>query len=658
MPTLVDIDGFAHQSAQGTQGAASGLTGIYELIGAAGQTSFDTAVLRSTAHWASLKLIEVNGSTVRIGRTIAGAATTVTSVYFRVATAPSTESDILHFTGLTNAPKIQMETDGKLTARVGTSGGTPVTTSGRYDDGNWHRLDLKVLTNATTYTIDWQVDGVAQSQASRASQTAANTTGWALGSNQSTHTLTCWYADFVISATSGDYPLGPHLVLPLYPNAEGTETLGTTNKIQDEAAGQTNLYQKVDDWNGPGNVPDTSTYVTYASTTLGDAASNFAEWAFTDPEAIAGGVWDVIYYIAAFAAGTAADTADLKFLASHGGTVFQDTGLVDYSGSASALGYKRGVVTRPAGGWTVSNLAAMVAQWGFSNDTNPQPRLSGLLLEYASPTVDLDSGALAASGSGATAVSGMVAELFAGAIAAAGSGTVAVSGIIAELFAGAVSTTGSGATTVTGTIAELLTSASVAGSGTITVSGLLAALSTSAALAGAGTVTVGDIDVTTGAIDLGALALAGAAAISASLSRETFVGAVGLSGSAAPAISGLAREVLLGAVSATGTARPTVSAVLAELKLQAAASGSGAAQVAGMTADLLAGALAVAGSGDPRVLDLHIVETFDLGEVGLEGDADIDAGLRVNWFLWRLGQQVDYIDVPRIPDLRPKRERT
>lgn len=342
--------------------------------------TFDTTNKRLAAHIASLKIVEDGLNATNVSRQIAaGSRLVVVSFYIRMTAAPASQSRVFQMPGPASVPTLMMDTAGTLTAQIGTSGGQ--TTAGTYNDSNWHRIDMRIDTSGTTQTIDWYVNGVLQTQVSRSGLTAADMTGWRLGSTNAAENATCWYQDFVISVTTGDFPIGGHVVLPLYPVGEGTETLGTTNAIVDEAAAQANLYQHVDDWNG--GTPNTTDYITYTSTTTGDAASNFAEFTIQSPASNAV-IWDVAGYVAGFAAGTNVDTADTQVLTAHGGTLIDHIGnLIDYSGSTTVLGYFKQPLARPSGGWTPANLGAAVIQWGRSTDTNPQPRLSAVMLEYA-----------------------------------------------------------------------------------------------------------------------------------------------------------------------------------------------------------------------------------------------------------------------------------
>lgn len=378
-PTLIDIDSFAHQTLATSQ-AGSGFIGMYDTIANSGAFSFDSVVKRLPSHICSLKCIQDGVTAAGLSRTVvAGNRILVFSFYFRVAANPAGTYTICVSAGPTNTPRVAINTSGQLLIRVGTT--TLQTSLNSYADGGWHLFDGRFDTSGTTYLIDWQIDGIAQPQGSIAAQVAADMGSFKIGTSTNADALTFWVQDQVLSATSGDFPIGAHECAVIYPSSEGTDVVGTTNAITSSDAAA--FWTDVDDWNG--GTPSTTDYVTYASTTLGDAASNFAEFVMQASLA-SSGVWDVRGIIAGFAASTTACTADLQVLTDHGGTLIDHIGnLIDYSGSTSVLGYYQRLLTRPSGGWTKAILDAIVAQWGRSNDTSPLPRLSALMFEYAIP---------------------------------------------------------------------------------------------------------------------------------------------------------------------------------------------------------------------------------------------------------------------------------
>jgi hypothetical protein len=107
---------------------------------------------------------------------------------------------------------ITVDSGGVLRAKV--EAGTAQTFSS-VTTGVWYRLDLRYDTSGATWALDWQVDGVAQTQATEGSHSASTgAKSLILGVENSANT-TCNvnYDDVAASITTGDYPIGAGKVL-------------------------------------------------------------------------------------------------------------------------------------------------------------------------------------------------------------------------------------------------------------------------------------------------------------------------------------------------------------------------------------------------------------------------------------------------------------
>src|SRR3990172_4596107 len=176
-----------------------------------GSPSFDTTTFRSglralrcdaTAALVSGTLV-FTGSTVAVGR-----------VYIRFASLPSADCILADWDSSTNANIWFKASDSKLYARIGTTAGASgivVTT------GQWYRLDF--LWNDTANTSDLQVDGVAAGQASAAF--TVGSPGLIPFGVLTAVTADVYFDDWLVSTTSGDYPLGAGHVPSYLPNAAG-----------------------------------------------------------------------------------------------------------------------------------------------------------------------------------------------------------------------------------------------------------------------------------------------------------------------------------------------------------------------------------------------------------------------------------------------------
>jgi hypothetical protein len=357
MPTPVLIDGFEHQTL-----STSG-TGIWSAVSNAGQITIDTTNKRTGT--AALRVAEDGVSATWIAKSI-NSQVVVGSLYLRLTATPSTGSTILTFTGPASNPDFRVNTSGTIRATIGGSSGVD---GPNIVDGDWHRLDFRISTNSTTYTIEWSVDGATQTTSSLSGQTATAMTTVRFG-GVAASTATVWYDDVVLSHTSADHPIGAHKVLSLVPDADGTNS-GAANFTL--VGGSTN-WEVLDEWPA-----DTTTYI--AQTT--NSGTSYREVEFADTTETT--IWGVHGYLAYFAAGTQANNGTTRIVDS-GGTTLTDI----FSGdmSESTLFYRSAIITAPTGGWTQTGLNGVRGRVGFSTDVSPNPRWSALMLQYAVPEAE------------------------------------------------------------------------------------------------------------------------------------------------------------------------------------------------------------------------------------------------------------------------------
>lgn len=133
-------------------------------------------------------------------------------LYFRIVSLPAAKQGLVVATG-SSGMRIYVRNDGAISAQA--LAGTERITAGTYNDGKPHFVDWKFdRTGGATATVDWAVDGVAQTQATAASA-AADMLQCRFGVDG---TATCeYYLDDIIgSDQAADYPFGGiYMVDPL-----------------------------------------------------------------------------------------------------------------------------------------------------------------------------------------------------------------------------------------------------------------------------------------------------------------------------------------------------------------------------------------------------------------------------------------------------------
>lgn len=381
MPTLVALESFQHLCLPLTNAGSN-----YQAINnggtlpnhGGGQITFDTTQPRTGRHRCSLKIVFDTTATNLRFLTPSGVTTVlVGSFYFRSTANPSALTDIFRIVDANGDFFIRVTTGGLLQALI--QAGTGQTSATTVTDGVWHLIDFYANSAGGTATLDVSLDGVALTQATHV-QASANLTTPFIGQAGIT-TFTAWYSDIVLSATSGDHPIGHHICLPLTIDGEGSDNLNA--HISDQGGGTTNLYQAVDDpWDGttPAFTNAPSDYV--KQTTGGAGNGDYAEFTLTDPPYDT--IWDVqLISMMAANASTQADTCRAAIF--YSGAATADTGVIDPSISSTNLAYYRTFAARPSGGWDGTKLAAAVVRWGYSTDATPNPIANAFLVEYAAP---------------------------------------------------------------------------------------------------------------------------------------------------------------------------------------------------------------------------------------------------------------------------------
>lgn len=355
----------------------------------------------------SLKL-DVSAATAYITYTLATPTVLVGRVYFYpdVLSNPSLDAAIISVRTSTTSHMYFHYRPADTTWYCGFYGSTSDTpVSGvTITTGNWYRLDFRVNISADPWTLDWAINGVAQTQHTRA-LAASTITGLRVGSADST-TQRHYYDDLVLSLTSGDYPIGAGKVEALLPTTDGTHNSGTVIKntggtVIDGTSGKT-AYTEMDEIPLGGG----SDYVQQDGTGASNYAEvNFADTAETSFDGVAG-------YLAYHASGTQSNRGATVVIRNDATEVsVYGTSSTPVDMSESSLFYKTAIITAPSGGWTKDEVNALKGRVGYSTDANPVPYWDGFYLEVASKSGDAtptanDSGTLSdsASMSGSTPV--------------------------------------------------------------------------------------------------------------------------------------------------------------------------------------------------------------------------------------------------------------
>src|SRR3989337_1370072 len=365
MPTLIFGTGFEHQVAAL---GASHATGEALWDSVSGSPTISTSTKRTGV--ASLRINPaafLQGLTRNIP---AGNRRLVAVVHVNFAAfPPSFDAFILVVQSGAVVVKIGIRAGtNKWFAQVG-SGTAQVSSSGP-SLGTWYRVECRLDTSADPWTLDWRIDGVAETQATLA--TAADDIGTiSFGHATGTTTVDFFLDDCAYSFTAGDYPIGDIYGLGYQPSADGTHS----NAANFEDAG---------------NVAISGSNPAYDQM---DAVPLSAETEYVTQRAIGKG--DYVEVVLADSAETTAPLHVQVSLAIRSDTATANNatyrirdGSTDsdvYSGDPSETSdvfRTKGYPTKPSGGaWTDAAFDALLFRFGFSSDAAPDPRCGGVIAE-------------------------------------------------------------------------------------------------------------------------------------------------------------------------------------------------------------------------------------------------------------------------------------
>jgi hypothetical protein len=182
-----------------TDGFEAGF-GSWTDSGTTANTTDDTSIAKSGTH--SLLVSCPSAAQAWLARTITGSTTHVVRFYVRIATTLSGTTVIYQASNAQGDMRIRLTSGRIVQACINNTAVSGPT----LNLSQWYRIDARFLTATSTATIDWQVDGSAQTQATL-SQASANMTSANLGIITS-RTGALNFDDILADNSSSTYPLG------------------------------------------------------------------------------------------------------------------------------------------------------------------------------------------------------------------------------------------------------------------------------------------------------------------------------------------------------------------------------------------------------------------------------------------------------------------
>ena len=355
--SAVWLTGFEH----GAVSAAGG--GVFTTL--TGAPTADNATFRSGAY--SLRIADASGaSTINGLRTFTGASVVVARFAIRLNTLPGVSSNLVYVDSGTDLVFGYDQPTQKFFLNLGTSTATSAST---VSAGTWYVIDLRYDLRANPHLGDWRVDGVAQTQVTRAAA-ASTATGFGLGATTNASVYTANFDDVLVANQAKAYPIGNGKVVRLIPDGVGTHNTPGDFRDNDNTAVDAASWQRVDD------VPMTGTtdYVLQ----LNNSATSYLEFTFGNTTETC--IREVFAVFAYHSAGTAANTTKTSVFDGASESIVLSGDM-----SSATLEYAGALVTPAAASWTQSTVNGLVWRVGFASDANPDPYWDALMLELAVP---------------------------------------------------------------------------------------------------------------------------------------------------------------------------------------------------------------------------------------------------------------------------------
>lgn len=356
---------------------------VFHIWSSAGSSlwTFSTTTVRNGLR--SMRYLPVAGSATINGPSGTASTTRVWRDVIRFATLPDADCLISYgnYSGTYAGVGFKVS-DSKLYSAVSIAGvitfgatGVAVTT------GVFYVCDVKTVGSLVTGTADIQVGGAACAQATGAFA-AANANGVDRGSGDVNITADIFFEDFLLSETSGDYPLGDGYVISYIPNADGSHNVAGANDFERTATGTditnltTDAYELVNDR------PLPTTAVDWINGIAPPNSTDYVEIAYEDSAESAAprSVEAIVVYHDASGAGTNNFSVTLR---ESGGGTTADIMAAATRNVGATISYARAhfaTVPGTSDAYTLTKFNALRSRFLVS-DSSPDPYIDALMLE-------------------------------------------------------------------------------------------------------------------------------------------------------------------------------------------------------------------------------------------------------------------------------------
>lgn len=220
--------------------------------------TFSTSTVRNGARSLRVNLAASSAAANNLTGVTLGGTVSVVRGYLNFTTLPNTNFPLLMVTTAVGSEvgAVYQSSDSKVYAGRDNNGTLTVGATGvTITTGQWYRVDILVDVHTNPWTVDVKIDGTALGQASiaLAASTIARIRQGRTYSGVFTTTVDYFLDDLLVSATSGDYPLGAGYVNHFVPTSDGTHNIAGAGDFQRTLTGTdilnatTTAFQLIDE---------------------------------------------------------------------------------------------------------------------------------------------------------------------------------------------------------------------------------------------------------------------------------------------------------------------------------------------------------------------------------------------------------------------------
>jgi hypothetical protein len=328
-----------------------------------GTPTADNVTFRNGAY--SLQIADASAaSTIFARKTFTAAAVAVARFAVRLSALPGVNSNLAYVDSGTDLVFGYNTASQKFTLTLGAS---TASSAGTVTAGTWYVIDLRYDLRNNPNLGDWEVNGVAQGQVTRAAA-ASTATAFALGATANPSIYTANYDDIFVANQPNAYPVGDGKVVRLLPDGVGTHNTPGNFRNDDGTAINATSWQRLDE------VPMSSIadYVRQQA----NGAGSYLEFSLANTSETC--VREISAVLAYHSANTTANNGKASVF--DGAT---ESIMLSGDMSVATIQYASVIATPATAPWSQTAVNALLTRVGYSTDTNPNPYWDAIMLEVA-----------------------------------------------------------------------------------------------------------------------------------------------------------------------------------------------------------------------------------------------------------------------------------